>query len=106
LTLFDTDGTTILAMVDNTTYLGNAYNNGTLQTLDSSLLNITLPTAGTYFLRVSAFANTPATAAGGAYNLVFGVTAIPEARAWLSMGIVSLSTVGMSFLRRRATQTN
>ena len=95
LRLYDTDGTTVLASFDNTTYNGNAFNNGTHQGFDPSLLNISLPGAGTYFLEVSSVGNHDASS-GGAYNLVFGVAAaaIPEAQAWLALSVVSAVVVG------------
>jgi hypothetical protein len=102
LRLYDTDGTTVLASFDNTTYNGNAFNNGTHQGFDPSLLNISLPGAGTYFLEVSSVGNHDASS-GGAYNLVFGVAAaaIPEAQAWLALSVVSAVVVGASAWRRK-----
>jgi hypothetical protein len=102
LTLFDTDGISILFSVDNTTYTGNFYNDGgTARTLDPALLNIVLPTAGTYFLRVGSVADITAPD-GGNYNLVFGVASIPEARTWLTMGAISVGALGMCLLRHRS----
>jgi hypothetical protein len=99
LRLLDTDGTTVLAFNDNTTYAGNAYNNGAFQSFDSNLLNISLPAAGTYFLEVSSAGNF-AGAPGGLYNLVFGVATIPEARAWLMMGLACVAAGMIHAIRR------
>jgi hypothetical protein len=99
--LLDTNGTTVLADVDDTTFNGNAYNDGTFRfSKDSSLLNIVLPTAGTYFLEVSSLGNL-GEGAGGNYNLIFGVAAIPEARAWLMMAVVASGVFGFVAIRRK-----
>jgi hypothetical protein len=99
LTLYSTDGTTILASIDDTRYVGNTYNAGSAVSLDSSLVNVLLPTAGTYFLEVKAFGNAGGPA-GGAYNLVFGVAAIPEPMSVLAWGLI-IATMSWAHGSRR-----
>lgn len=97
ITLFDTDGLTILANNDDTILSGTAINQGGSQySLDSSIYNFLAPADGSYFLQVAPFN------AGeiGSYDLLFATTAIvPEPGTALV-----LSIMGLGFATRHRRQ--
>jgi hypothetical protein len=96
LTLFDTDGTSVLATNDDVRYNGNVFNAGTLREKDPFLLNIALPSNGTFFLKVeAAAAGTHSGDLDGAYDLIF---AIPEPG---TVGMLVLGVVSLLSQRRR-----
>ena len=99
LRLLDTNGTSVLASADDISYTANAWNDGEFRSFDPALLSITLPTAGTYFLEVSAsaeFGPLP----GGLYNLLFGVQSVPEP----SYALLTLTVFGWVATSRRRTR--
>lgn len=77
LTLYDTDGMTVLATSDDLFYEGNNFLNGSASALsfDPFLVNIPIAAAGTYFLGIQAVADN---AIGDQYSLLTGFVAIPE----------------------------
>jgi hypothetical protein len=102
LQLYDADGTSLLASIDDTSYNDDAFNNGSFRTWDSSLLNILLPAAGTYHLEVSAYGNIFGPP-GGSYNLLFGVREVPEPCGLL---LLPLALSWLCCLRRRRRQAS
>ena len=92
LRLYDIDGTTGLAENDSTSYAGNMWNNEIVHTRDSSLLNILLPAAGTYYLEIQS-AGDPALALRGPYNLLFGIREVPEPGTCVQFGAFLLCAV-------------
>ena len=95
LEIFDTDGTSLLLANDDAVYSGDEYGAGGFGSSDSFLINVTAPTAGTYFLRVSAANGTDT----GNYSLIYGadtIAAIPEPG-----GIAFLTLLGICCYARR-----
>ncbi len=98
LRLIGTDMSTVLASNNNVVYNGNTFGSGTFGFLDSFLVNISLPTAGTYYLEVSSFGNIGGNP-GGVYTLLFDadVAAVPEPASLAMM----LTAGGLCCLRIR-----
>lgn len=99
LRLFGTDGTTVLASNDDVAFSGNSFGVGSIAEQDPFLLNIQLPSAGTYFLEVSAVSGG---AAGDDYQLLTGFAAIPEPGTVAMLGLAG--SAGLIRRRRRATR--
>ncbi len=91
LRLLDSDGLT-LGFSDDVLYNGDTFAGITTRESDSFLLNIALPSAGTYFLEVSSFSNLEL----GEYELIFGhnaIAAVPEPGGTVLLGIASALTL-------------
>ena len=91
LRLLDSDGLT-LGFSDDVLYNGDTFAGITTRESDSFLLNIALPSAGTYFLEVSSFSNLEL----GEYELIFGhnaIAAVPEPGGIVLLGIASALTL-------------
>ena len=98
LTLFDTDGTTVIGTNNDVHYNDNVFDALDFREADPFLLNLSLPAAGTYYLQVEAF--TPATElAGDNYILLTATTKIPEPSTLLLAALGQLGLLG--FIRRR-----
>jgi hypothetical protein len=94
LELLDSTGTLIpFGSNDDVLYSGNAYDSGTARTTDPFLVNIFLPEAGDYYLRVSSVAGGEE---GSNYWLVSGFTSVPE-----PSGIAFIAITGLAFVCRR-----
>ncbi|MFK7787928.1 MAG: DVUA0089 family protein [Phycisphaeraceae bacterium] len=87
LTLFDTDGTTVLLSNDNAGYSGNTFNIASNISNDPFLLNAQLDEAGTYYLEVKA-TSPGSESVGDDYFLLVGADVVPEpsSLAFLAMG--------------------
>lgn len=94
LTLYDTDGTTVLFSNDNIEYSGSNLYNGTFREYDSFLAMIELVNTGTHYLSVASVGNRGGPA-GGNYNLVF---AVPEPGSWV---LFTMAAVGFGVVARR-----
>ncbi len=95
LEILDTDGTTVLATLDDARYSGDVYGTGTSGVTDTFLVNVELDGPGTYFLRVSSFNN----ASAGDYSLVLGanvIASVPE-----PSGLVLFAAGGLLMANRR-----
>ena len=93
LSIFDETG----AFVD---YYGvDAFNDDEIETLDSTIIDLFLPTSGTFFVQVTGFDG----ADSGEYELLFtrfnGIAAVPEPSALLGLAMLA----GGAVLRRRRT---
>ncbi len=101
LTLYDTDGVSVLATNDNARFDGNTFNSGTLRSFDAFLNNISLDAAGTYYLEVSSAGATSGDA-DGLYSLLVGVnsfSSVPEPTSFVMFMIA-----GSFVWRRRREQ--
>lgn len=101
LTLFDKDGATALAYVNDTMYSGNTFNGGSTRETDSFLLNIPVATRGTYYIAVSSLG----VISGGSvsdYNLLIGTT-VPEIHTVGYVAIASFFGLTAIRLRRRSS---
>ncbi len=94
LTLYDTDGTTVLFSNDDTEYSGNTLYNSTFRENDSFLAVVELSNTGTYYLSVASVGNRGGPP-GGDYNLIF---AVPEPSSWV---LIVLGGVGFAATGRR-----
>lgn len=97
ITLFDSDGTTILVSNDDTVLSSTAVNQGgSTYSRDSSIYNFQAPRDDTYFLRVAAVSNSDT----GFYELLIASTSlavIPEPGA----AFIVTALIGFSLLKRR-----
>jgi hypothetical protein len=103
LTLFDTNGTTVLATNNDIFYSGNSFNSTTMRETDSLLLNFTIPSTGTFFLRVS-----DSSTDTGNYDLFTTLsdapsTAVPEPS---SIVLTAMGFAGLVLGRRRLWSKN
>lgn len=97
LTLFDTDGVSLLATNDDGNHSGDTFGMGGIGGTDSFIINVPIAVAGTYYLRVAAFSG-----GTGNYNLLVGanITSVPEPAAITFLG---LAGIGMIARRRKLT---
>ena len=89
ITLFGTDGTSVLATNDDTFVSSTAVNlGGSLYSRDSSIYNFLAPTDGTYFLKV----DTASAGDTGFYELLFAATsmAVPEPGSAMLLAVFAL----------------
>lgn len=105
LRLFGANGSTLLAQNNDTQYSGNLFNAGTTHELDSFLLNIWLPTAGTYFFQVSSMGAIGAGDSDGDYYLHFAYDAVPEPSSVALTALASLVGMASMWRRRRAARS-
>lgn len=103
LRLFGASGSSLLAQNDDVFYSGNVFNSGTFRAFDSHLLNIWLPTAGTYYLEVSSVGEIGAGDAAGDYYMIFAYDAVPEPSSVALLSLASLFGLAHLWRRRRAS---
>ncbi len=98
LSVFDTDGISLLGSNDDTHYSTSTFGAGTLRSWDSILFNIPILTSGTYYVKVRGYGSD----AGNYELLLHSDTVVPEPASWLIfMGLVGTATV----MRRRRRET-
>ncbi|QDS99178.1 PEP-CTERM sorting domain-containing protein [Adhaeretor mobilis] len=95
LTLYDTDGTTVLATSDDLFYQNNNFLSGSTTALsfDPFLVNIPLSTAGTYYLGLNGVADNQV---GDQYALLTGFVAIPEPTSLLLIAVGATAMLARS----------
>lgn len=102
LLLFDTNGQDQIGANVDTFYSGDSFNTGPRREQDSFILNVPLPTPGTYYLSVLSVGNRGGPP-GGDYNLIMGVT-VPEVPASLLLALTMMPVVTSAvFIRWRRT---
>lgn len=99
VTLYDSNGTTILSTVHDTRFENNTFGSGPIQARDPFMLNIPLPSPGTYYLKVSSTGNIRGNP-GGNYNLILGVT-VPETPPILYCLTAAFALLSWRSLRHR-----
>jgi hypothetical protein len=91
LRLYSPDGMSILGANDNVLYDGDLFDASVMHESDSFLLNVLLPTAGTYFIEVSSNGPQSDPSGGGIYELIFAASeVVPEpvhSAVWLGMAL-------------------
>ncbi|HMO36589.1 MAG TPA: PEP-CTERM sorting domain-containing protein, partial [Gemmatales bacterium] len=90
LTLFDTNGSTVLQLANNTGFGGDEF------------INIDLFNAGTYFVRIDGTPNPDTVALDTQfYALTISAAAVPEPATFALMGITLAGSIGIWRYRRR-----
>ena len=104
LTLYGTDGSTVLFSNDDTHFTGNTFLGGAFRSRNSFFVNVSLPAAGTYYLKVNPFS---AETIGDAYALTIGISPdlsiIPEPVTGILLSFLFFAGQAFARQRRRAS---
>lgn len=100
ITIYDSDGTTVLATADDLRYNGNVLGQQAKRSKDGALFRVFLPSDGRYYLSVDSYLQNGAKATGN-YELVLFTSSVPEPSALALLACSALGFGARQWRRRR-----